>query len=49
MARTIKREYPSMLNFYNRCPVADPDGSMRDYIRQMLAWADEVEDSACTN
>ena len=48
-ARTIKREFPAIIEFYNRCPIVDPDGSMRNYIREMLDWAAQVEYSACAN
>ena len=47
IARQIKYEYPQYLDFYNRCPIVDPDGSMRNHIREMLSWADQVEASAC--
>ena len=48
-ARAIKREFPSVLEFYNRCPIVDPDGSMRQFVKQMLAWADQVESATCAN
>ena len=47
IARSIKRNYPQILNFYDRCPIVDPDRSMRDHVRQMLDWAGQVERSVC--
>ena len=47
IARTIKNEYPQILDFYNKCPIVDPDSSMRYHVREMLAWADQVEASSC--
>lgn len=49
ISRQIKAEYPSILDFYNRCPIVDPDGSMRNHIREMLSWADQVETTTCSN
>ena len=47
MARAVKRDYPSIIEFYNRCPIVDPDGRMRVYIREMLDWAAETEYAVC--
>ena len=49
MARMIQREYPPVLSFYNNCTIVDPDGIMRAHVRDLLAWADEVEASACAD
>ena len=47
IARSIKRDYQQILDFYDRCPIVDPDGSMRTHVQEMLQWADQVERTAC--
>ncbi len=47
IARSIKRDFPQVLAFYERCSIVDPDGSMRTYVKQLLQWAADTEKAAC--
>lgn len=47
MSRESERVYSQMEEFYQRCPVMDPDGGMVKNSREMVQWARETQRQTC--
>lgn len=46
-ARDAERVFREVASFYERCPINDPGGQMRQSTREMINWARETQSSAC--
>jgi hypothetical protein len=46
-ARDAERVFREVLRFYERCPINDPGGQMRQSSRETIDWARQMQASAC--
>lgn len=47
MGKEAERVFRHVLAFYERCPINDPDGNMRQYSVEMIEWGRETQRQAC--